>query len=171
MTGGPTNKNDAALRIIMGELAPLIQRAEEIVETNRQLIEANEAAHEDLNGDLMRLGETVQQMHLVSEGLKDGHTDYIKDIKTLAKYIEGKFKEINVSKSTQIAPKANKASFWLPLLVSSLLMASVTIGAVYYMTLDSRNDALLGQRLKEAWPKLDKDTQDKLNKTFAKGGV
>lgn len=150
---GPTNKNEAALSIIMGELAPLIEKADQLTHTF-------ESVHEDINDDLMRLGAIAQNM-------QQGHNSYNEDIKQLAKYIDAKVNQINTSKPTQTASEPIKVSFWVPALITAIFSASMAAGAVYYITSSVRDNAQLGQQLKAAWPVLDKETKDKLNKAFA----
>lgn len=148
-----TTKQEAALHIIMGELAPLIKEAQELTETFKQV-------HEEINDDLMRLGA-------IAQNLQQGHTAYHDDVKQLAKYVDGKMSLINTLKQTPAASEPIKINFWVPALVSAILSASIAAGAVYYLTSSVRENAQLGLQLKNAWPALDKQTKDKLNKAFA----
>lgn len=150
---GPTNKNEAALHIIMGELAPLIDKAELLAQTL-------DAVHGEINDDLMRLGA-------IAQNLQQGHTSYNDDIKQLAKYVDSKVNQINSHKPSLTAHEPVKISFWIPALITALLSASMAAGSVYFLTYSVRDNAQLGQQLKNAWPTLDKDTKDKLNKAFA----
>lgn len=150
---GVTDRNQAALNIIIGELAPLIQKAQELTETFTEV-------HESINDDLMRLGAIAQTLQL-------GHTSYNDDIKQLAKYVDSKMVQINTFKPTETPSKPIKVNFWVPTLVAAFLSAAIATGAVYFMTTSVRDNAQLGQQLKNAWPVLDKATKDKLNKAFA----
>lgn len=156
MAEHPTSKHEAALHIIMGELAPLISHAE-------QIVKMFDVVHDELNHDLSRLGQVVEKTESLNSESKE-------DMRKLAKYIESKVSQINLSKPTPEIVNAPKVSFWLPCIISALFAASLASGGVYLATNKSIdvNNAKLGEQLQSAWPKLDKATQDKLNAAFAK---
>lgn len=162
MAGEPTSKNEAALRIIMGELAPLIQNSERIVEMFNQV-------HEEMNADLTKLGELVARNEKTTLEAKAVFDNVASkgDIQSMAKYIESKIGQ-TAPKNAQEATKAIKVSFWVPCLWSALIAASSASAVVYFTTHDLTANAKIGKQLQDAWPKLDKATQEKLNAAFAK---
>lgn len=146
----------------MGELAPLIQNSERIVELFNQI-------QGEFNGDLNKLGELVarnEKATLESKATVDNLASK-GDIQSMAKYIESKIAQ-TAPKTTQEALKPIKVSFWVPCLVSALIAASSAVAVVYFTTQDQAANAKIGKQLQDAWPKLDKTTQDKLNAAFAK---
>lgn len=151
----PTTAKEAALKIVMGEVASLLTEAEDITKTL-------DAVHKELHTDLFNLGRLVERAETMNKESKE-------DIKSLAKYIDTKFTTNSTQAKPTIAPQnAQKTNYWLPTIASALIASCIVGAGLYFASGELVHKANIGESLQKAWPKLDKATQDKLNAAFAK---
>jgi hypothetical protein len=151
----PTSAQHAALRILLEDVEPLLQRAEEAASTLAK-------AHEDLHGDLERLGALVQRT-----------TDAQPALLEAGRKLAGSAARIETA-----MPQAPPPTVALPLnrgwpaamvaacAASAALSALAVSGVQWVATREMAEQARIGRALQLAWPTLDAATRVKVREVI-----
>ena len=151
----PASAQHAALRILLEDVDPLLQRAEEAAQTLTKV-------REELNADLTTLGSLVRQSLeaqplLLETGRKLGAS---------ASRIEA------AMHGGPLPAKADAARIGVPLWVACTLSAALSTalitGTIWFGTRDVLEQARVGRALMSAWPSLDATTRIKVHELIGK---
>lgn len=154
---------DAALKIILEDVEPLIERAEEV-----SLLMAR--VESDIKDDLTKLGQLVQRT-------VDAQSTSVSTARTLteavrnAQQVADAARHHQAGESPQSRPGSGSGAVQLGIacLASALVASVLVIGGVYLVGgRDVIEQARLGKALAEAWPSLDQQTKDRLNSAMQK---
>lgn len=142
-----TSAQQAALNILLEEVEPLLQRAEE---TSRLLT----TVRDELHSDLERLGRLVQQT-------VDAQPPLLETGRRLA---ASAARMEALARPTLPAPglDAPRRVAWRPCALSAALAAAVTAVLFWSGSQAWQEQARLGRALQSAWPTLDAATRGKL---------
>lgn len=159
--GGPSNARDAAVRIILEDIEPLVVRVEETA-----LLLAR--VQSDLNDDLTQLGKLAQTVI-------EGQASNSSAVKRLSDTV-GNAKAVLSSAPaapTSAAPGVSRAGLVVMCITAAIVSSAVALlvgGAVRLSGVGHADseDARLGRALTKAWPTLDQATKTRVNDAMNK---
>jgi hypothetical protein len=151
----PASAQHAALRILLEDVDPMLQRAEEAAQTLTKV-------REELNADLTTLGALVQQSLdaqplLLEEGRKLGAS---------ASRIEAALHGAPIPANTAAARTG--VPLWVACTISAALSAALVTGTIWIGTRGVLEQARVGRALMSAWPSLDAATRIKVIELLGK---
>ena len=151
----PASAQHAALRILLEDVDPLLQRAEEAAQTLAK-------ARDELNSDLTTLGQLVRQSLdaqplLLETGRK---------LSTSASRIEAAMHGNPPLAKAQ--PPPMRVPLWLACVLSAALSAALVAGMLWLGARDVLEQARVGRALLAAWPALDAATRAKVHELIGK---
>ncbi|RZL91434.1 MAG: hypothetical protein EOP82_12810 [Variovorax sp.] len=151
----PASAQHAALRILLEDVDPLLQRAEEAAQTLTKV-------REELNVDLTTLGSLVQQSLdaqpvLLETGRK---------LSASASRIEAAMHSGPLPGNADAARAG--VPLWVACTISATLSASLVTGTIWFGTRDVLEQARVGRALMSAWPSLDAATRVKVHEMIGK---
>jgi hypothetical protein len=151
----PASAQHAALRILLEDVDPLLQRADEATQTLAKV-------REELNSDLTTLGALVQQSLdtqplLLEEGRK---------LSAAASRIEAALHGAEIPAKT-VAGRTG-VPLWVTCTISAVLSATLVSGTIWLGTRDVMEQARVGRALMSAWPSLDATTRIKVIELLGK---
>ena len=151
----PASAQHAALRILLEDVDPLLQRAEEAAQTLTKV-------RDELNADLTTLGQLVQQSVdaqplLLEAGRKLGAS---------ASRIEAAMHKNPLPSKAQ-RPRTS-VPLWVACTISAALSGALVIGTIWLGTRDVLEQARVGRALMSAWPALDAATRTKVHELIGK---
>lgn len=151
----PASAQHAALRILLEDVDPLLERAEAAAQTLTKV-------HEELTADLTTLGALVQQSLdaqplLLETGRKLGASA----------------SRIEAAMHGRPLPAAAGAArpgvpIWVACTLSAALTAALVTGTIWFGMRDVREQARVGRALMSAWPSLDAATRAKVHELIGK---
>lgn len=155
----PTNLKEAAARLIMGELWPLLERAEEITAEFK-------VAHTVLGDDLVRIGATVTKMETTFADAAKHLAYLIEQARAIEKNQE------NEKASPAPVPGSGFGGGKIVALVvlCSVLSAALAVGAVAMFNSSTVEHARLGRAVEKALRYIDDPTRQKLQAAIQKAG-
>ena len=136
----PSSAQHAALRLLLEEVDPLLQRAEEVTKLLTQV-------REELSTDLTSLGSLVQQsLDAQPLLLETGRR-----LNTSAARIESAMQGAGLPDATA-QTSGKRPSLWMGCAISAALSASVVSAAIWSGTRDIVEEARVGRALLQVWP-------------------
>ena len=152
----PASAQHAALRILLEDVDPLLQRAEEAAQTLTKV-------REELNADLATLGSLVQQSLdaqplLLETGRK---------LSASASRIEAAMHDAPLP-AKAVAARIGGVPVWIACTLSAALSAALVAGTIWFGTRDVLEQAHVGRALMSAWPSLDAATRLKVAELLGK---
>ena len=146
----PVSAQHAALRILLEDVDPLLQRAEEAAQTLTKV-------HEELDSDLTTLGQLVQQSIVAQPVMLETG----RKLSASAARIEAALQQqvISLPGRAQRRPGA----FWMACATSALLSAGLVSGIAWIGSRELVEQARIGRALQSAWTSMDAATRTKLN--------
>jgi hypothetical protein len=158
----------AALRLLLEDVDPLIQRAEEAAQTLSKV-------REELETDLGSLGRLVQQSLDAQPAILEAG----RKLSASAARIEAAMQELSMYETAVRcpAPPSNPrvraaslraVSLWSACAFSAALSAALVTGAIWFGTRDVLEQARVGRALMSAWPSLDPATRGKVHEMLGK---
>lgn len=154
----PVSAKEAALKIILEDLHPLLQRVEE----STLLFQAVE---KDMKGDLTKLADNVVAVARAQAELQAAAG-------AMQKALQGAtttFSAAAAQRKPGGAPQGKSMSAGAIVATCALaaLVSAAAVGAgLYLVGKDLVEQAKVGRALQSAWPKLDADTRSKLEQTL-----
>lgn len=151
---------EAALKIILEDVEPLIQRAEEVA-----LLQAR--VETDVKEDLVLLGQLVQRT-------VDAQASAVSAARTLTEAVRNANQVAEAARHQQATTSPVRSGpgalqVGLACVASALVAAVLVFGGVYLAGgRDVIEQARLGKALSDAWPVLDQQTKDRLNSAMQK---
>ena len=153
----PGSAQQAALRILLEDIEPLVQRTEEVAATLK-------AVERDLHSELQTLNAVVRQgCEMQPLLLEAGRT-----LTGAAGRIE-RGARLQTSASGAVGmprPAAGRAWMFASILASALLSSTMLALAGWTLGADVLEFARAGQALKQVWPTLDADTRAKVQQAL-----
>ena len=152
----PASAQHAALRLLLEDVDPLLQRAEEAAQTLTKV-------REDLDADLTTLGSLVQQS-LDAQPL----------MLEAGRKLSGSAARIEAAMQGHalLPTKARAAGTGLPLwgvcAISATLSAVLVSGTIWIGTPDLLEQARVGRALMAVWPSIDAATRVKVHERLGK---
>ena len=156
----PTSARDAAMRILLEEVEPLIKRAEDVA-----LI--LERTKEELSADLKTLGRRVEQF---DGALSDAQTNVNKLGNVIAK--AETLASSTLAQNRQGVPGAKAkgpigaGQVLMICLAASLASAALVGGGLFWLGHDLVEQARIGKALQRAWPTMDEDTRKRVEQVI-----
>jgi hypothetical protein len=154
----PSTLKDAAARLILGEIVPLVDKVDLLTASLRDV-------HECLDKDLQRIGAVVTTFENIATDATQQFAYLIDQARTVQTVI-ARFE------STPKAPEAAIGYKQIAVIavICSMLSAAVTTGAVLLFNRDQAEQARVGRAVQKALPLLDDSTRQKLQAAVNKTG-
>jgi hypothetical protein len=151
----PASAQHAALRILLEDVDPLLQRAEEAAQTLAKV-------REELNADLTTLGSLVQQSLDAQPLLLEAGRKLSGSAARIEAAMQGSYPPANSGATGARIP------VWVACTLSATLSAVLVTGTVWLGTRDVLEQARIGRALMSAWPSLDAATRIKVHELIGK---
>ncbi|MDM0108467.1 hypothetical protein QTH97_26195 [Variovorax sp. J22R24] len=151
----PASAQHAALRILLEDVDPLLQRAEEAAQSLTKV-------REELSADLTTLGSLVQQS-LDAQPLM---LEAGRKLSGSAARIEAAIERSNPPANS--APNGIRIPVWVACSLSATLSAALVTGTVWLGSRDVLEQARIGRALMSAWPSLDAATRIKVHELIGR---
>lgn len=162
----PANSREAAIKILMGDIAPLFQKAEEITQSLVEVQGAQQLVSAEFNSDAEKMGEHVQTI-----------TNQVDRIEAGVKYMEAVVRKLEQQAVRLAAPPPPAPEPTKPIKTSSgsskgavvflcilLALAVSAAGFLFYERVSNANTLAAGQSVLKAWPKLPQSARDIIQK-------
>lgn len=151
----PASAHHAALRILLEDVDPLLQRAEEAAQTLSKV-------RDELGADLTSLGSLVQQSLDAQPLLLEAG----RKLSAAASRIEVATSAYPASVDPKAAHKP--VPLWVACILSATLSAASVTASIWLAKRDVLEQARVGRALMSAWPSLDGATRAKVNEFIDK---
>ena len=152
----------AALRILLEDVDPLVQRAEEAAQTLAKV-------REELDADLAVLGRLVQQSIDAQPVILEAGRKLSASAARIETAMQG---NALPSHAREVASRGIAgrwpASLWGACAISAAMTAALISGVVWFGMRDVLEQARVGRALTSAWPTLDAATRTKLHESLSK---
>ncbi|MEJ8852160.1 hypothetical protein [Variovorax rhizosphaerae] len=151
----PASAQHAALRILLEDVDPLLQRAEEAAQTLTKV-------REELDADLMTLGELVQK----SIDAQPAMLEAVRKLSASAARIEAalQFQVVSNPGRAERWPGA----IWIACATSAVLSATIVSGIAWIGSREFVEQARIGRALQSAWTSMDPATRSKVKELLGK---
>lgn len=152
----------AALRILLEDVDPLVQRAEEAARTLAKV-------REELDADLETLGRLVQQAVDAQPGILEAGRKLSASAARIETAMQGSALPPHPGEvgSRGIAGR-RPTSLWSACAISAAMTAVLITGVLWFGMRDVLEQARVGRALTSAWPTLDAATRTKLHESLSK---
>lgn len=151
----------AALRILLEDVDPLVQRAEEAAATLSKV-------REELGADLDTLGRLVQQSIDAQPVMLEIGRKLNASAARIESAMQGNALSSQTSSAGRDAAGRRPASLWSVCAISAAVTATLLAGVLWLGLRDVMEQARLGRALMSAWPALDAGTRTKVQDLLAK---
>ena len=152
----PASAQHAALRILLEDVDPLLQRAEEAAQTLTKV-------REELDADLTTLGQLVQQSIDAQPAMLEAGRKLGASAARIEAAMQG---------SAPPLPKLRTAGtarrLWGACAISAALSGMLVSGTVWLGTRDILEQARIGRALMSVWPSVDATTRTKIHERLGK---
>lgn len=152
----PASAQHAALRLLLEDVDPLLQRAEDAAQTLTKV-------REDLDGDLVTLGQLVQQS-LDAQPLM---LEAGRKLSASAARIEAAMQD-SVATPSMTRAAGTRLPLWGVCVISATLSAVLVSGTIWIGTRDLLEQARVGRALMAVWPSVDAATRSKVHERLGK---
>ncbi|HYD61943.1 MAG TPA: hypothetical protein VEC35_16375 [Noviherbaspirillum sp.] len=163
----PSTAKEAAIRVILGELGPMLEKADAAATMLRE-------AHELIEKDLGALGGLVRTLEKAMVEVTDQITYLSEDVKAeRAKYASIATTGTSPKSSAKGAAEPGLKLLAVVAVVSGIVAAAVTAGALMFLNQQNQQtleQAKLGRAVANAVPHLDPGTKQKLQAAMQKAG-
>lgn len=153
--GGPQTTKEAAVRLLLGELGPLFDKAETLAATLNE-------AHDLIETDLAKIGAMVTRTEETISNTMDHVTHLLDQVKELRQSPAAAPAQKHAAPSP-----AGKAPI-VAMLLCSLFSAALAVGGVVVFNLSTIEDARIGRAVSNAVQYLDVGTKQKLESAMQK---
>jgi hypothetical protein len=157
-----TSAQHAALRILLEDVDPLVQRTEEAAQLLAKV-------HEELNADIETLGRLVQQSVDAQPAILEVGRKLTASAARIETAMQGSAPSSPVSSATAKRSAGRRlASLWSACAISAAITAALVTGMLWFGMRDVMEQARVGRALMSAWPSLDSITQNKVRESLGK---
>lgn len=151
----------AALRILLEDVDPLVQRAEEATQTLAKV-------REELDTDLDSLGRLVQQSIDVQPVILEAARKLSASAARIETAIQGALPPHAREVALGGTAGSRSTSLWGACAISAAVAAAVITGVAWFGMRDVLEQARVGRALMSAWPSLDAATRTKVHDLLGK---
>ena len=151
----------AALRILLEDMDPLVQRAEEAAKTLSKV-------REKLDADLETLGRLVQQSIDTQPVFLEVGRKLNASAARIESAMQGSALQSQSSSAGRSAAGRRPARLWSVCAISAAVTASLLTGVLWLGLHDVIEQARFGRALMSAWPALDVGTRTKVQELLGK---
>jgi len=152
----PASAQHAALRILLEDVDPLLQRAEEAAQTLTKV-------REELDADLTTLGSLVQQS-LDAQPLM---LEAGRKLSASAARIEAAMQD-SALVPTKARASGARLPRWSVCAISATMSAVIVSGTIWIGSRDVLEQARVGRALMSVWPSVDASTKTKVSERLGK---
>lgn len=154
----PSTLKDAAARLILGEIVPLVEKVDQLAASLRDV-------HECVEKDLQRIGAVVTTFeHIATDSTQQ--FNYLIDQARAVQTVVARFD----ATPKAVEPKVGYKQIVAVALLSSVLASAVATGMVFLLSRDQAEQARIGRAVNKALPLLDESTRQKLQAAVNKTG-
>lgn len=161
-TPNPANRREAAFNILLGDIAPLFQKAEEISNALVEVQGAQQLVSAEFSADAEKMGEHVQTIANHANRIEAG----VKYMEAVTRKLEAQAAQAaSPPAKPAFEPKASKkpsggsSKGAVGFLVVLLVLALAAAGFLFYERIQNRNTLAAGQAVLKAWADLPKSSQ------------
>lgn len=151
----------AALRILLEDVDPLVERVEEAAKTLSKV-------REELEADLDTLGRLVQQSVDAQPVILEVGRKLSASAARIETAMQGHALPSPLSGTARGAPGRRPATLWSACAISAAVTAALLTGVLWLGLSDVVEQARLGRALMSAWPTLDAGTRTKVQDLLGK---
>ena len=158
----PANSREAAIKILMGDIAPLFQKAEEISNTLVEVQGAQQLVSAEFSADAEKMGEHVQTIANHANRIEAG----VNYIEAVTRRLEAQAARMASPPAQPTAdakqskkPSGGSSKGAVGFLVVLLVLALAAAGFLFYERIQNRNTLAAGQAVLKAWTELPKSSQ------------
>lgn len=152
----PASAQQAALRLLLEDVDPLLQRAEEATQTLTKV-------REELQADLGTLGALVQQSLDTQPLLLEAGRKLSTSAARIEAAMQGDGLPVHKHAATGV-----RLRLWAACTISGTLSALVVSGSLWIGTRSMAEEARVGRALMSVWPSVDAATRNKVNERLGK---
>lgn len=159
MSERPSSVKEQAARLILGEIAPLVEKLDEVATMTAE-------SHEHLADDVRQLAAIVTTLQKSLEAAAEQFS-YLTGQARSVQTTVARFENVPPPK-----PSAVQSPVMLGVLMagSSLVAAVLVAGAVLFFERDTAEQARIGRAVSRAYQELDQGTRQKLDAAIQKAG-
>jgi ABC-type transporter Mla subunit MlaD len=150
-----TSAQHAALRILLEDVDPLVQRTEEAAQLLAKV-------REELNADLETLGRLVQQSVDAQPAILEVGRKLTTSAARIETAMQGSASPVS-SATAKTSAGRRLASLWSACAISAAITAALVTGMLWFGMRDVMEQARVGRALMSAWPSLDAATRTKVH--------
>lgn len=147
----PASAQHAALRLLLEDVDPLLQRAEEATQTLSKV-------RAELNADLTTLGSLVQQSLDAQPSLLEAGRKLNTSAARIEAAMHGDRLPVN-----KVRVAGARLSLWAACTISGTLSALVVSATIWIGTRSLAEEARVGRALMSVWPSVDAATRNKIH--------
>lgn len=155
---GPATAREAAVKILLGDIAPLFQRARELQDNFTQLQGTQQAIHAELNADIQRLGAMMAGLSEEAQKIRVSGADAARTLQRCEHLVEHLETAAlpRLSHSVRTPHKSDGgAPVWLVVVLVMLLCVAVLgAGLLFWQQKQNSNALAAGHATLKAWPQL-----------------
>lgn len=152
----PASAQHAALRLLLEDVDPLLQRAEEAAQTLTKV-------REELDADLMTLGQLVQQSLDAQPLMLEAGRKLSASAARIEAAMQG-----SVLTPTKARTAGTRLPLWGVCAISAALSGVLVSGTIWFGTRDILEQARVGRALMSVWPSVDAATRTKVHDRLGK---
>jgi hypothetical protein len=159
MNSGPHTTKEAAIRLLLGEMGPLVETIETAAVTLNE-------AHGLIQGDLSGIGQLVKNLELSISNTMDQTTYLLEEIKKVKQV-----KPLAPAAPVQAAPAAPAATnktLLIAMFCCALLSSVLSVAGVVLLNSHTLEEARVGRAVSNALPYLEPGVKQKLESAMQK---
>lgn len=156
---GPATAREAAIKILLGDVAPLFQRVHELQDQFTQLQGTQQAIHAELAADMQQLGAMMAKLSEDARKIQNSGADAARTLQRfehLAERMEaGAPARVSQTMTTPLRRPDGGAPVWLVAVLAALLCAALLgAGILFWQQKQNSNALAAGLATLKAWPEL-----------------
>jgi hypothetical protein len=152
----PASAQHAALRILLEDVDPLLQRAEDTAQTLTKV-------REELDADLTTLGALVQQSLDAQPLMLEAGRKLSASAARIEAAMQG-----NALTPTKARTPGARLPWWSVCAISATMSAMIVSGTIWIGSRDILEQARVGRALMSVWPSVDASTKTKVSERLGK---
>lgn len=155
------NAQQAAMRVLLEDIDPLVQRAEEAAQVLTKV-------REELDADLESLGRLVQRSLDAQPAIVDAGRKLSAAAARIETAVQGSALPSPAGVAIARSPGRRPAAIWRACAISAALTAALSLGVFWIGARDVWEQARVGRALLSAWPSLDAATRTKVQELLGR---
>ena len=157
-SAGPATAREAAIKILLGDIAPLFQRARELQDDFTQLQGTQQSIHAELKADMQQLGAMMAGLSEEARKIQSSGADAARTLQRFEHLVE-RLETAALPRISQAARTPSRrdggAPVWLVVVLAVLLcVALLGAGLLFWQQKQNSNALAAGHATLKAWPQL-----------------